>query len=477
MAHAAAAAVKAGTDLECGYGKGQAYPALVQAVQQKLITEAELDTALTRLFRARFELGMFDPPSSYAYGRIPFSEVNSPEHRQLSLKAARESMVLLKNADHALPLKSGIASIAVVGPTAELVQSLQGNYNGPPPSPVSPLAGIEKRFASARIAYAQGSTLVEGFAMPIEHTALHPSQGLPATVKTLPYSRTPPISAELPLSRAPTAISTSTGTRSSPSKACSAITIPCAGAAPSRRQPKARISSVCASIICHVWKILEGFRLYLDGKLLVASNEKSTPERGAVTDEAVHFSDTQPHQIRLEYLHGTGSAGIDLTWQAPAAVLRDEAVKAARAVGCNYRGGRSFTFPRRRRDAGEAGGLQRRRSDQHRFAGGAATIAQGAGRTGKPLVVVVMQPGSAVAVNWAQEHALAVPRSAALWRSGWHGAIPETLAGLHESRRVPARRRSTLPSTNCRPYSTTRCGRMARTGILTASRSTVLAMA
>ena len=106
MARAAAAAVKAGTDLECGYGKGQAYPALVQAVQQKLITEAELDIALTRLFRARFELGMFDPPSSYAYGRIPFSEVNSPEHRQLSLKAARESMVLLKNADHALPLES-----------------------------------------------------------------------------------------------------------------------------------------------------------------------------------------------------------------------------------------------------------------------------------------------------------------------------------------------------------------------------------
>ncbi len=141
MAHAAAAAVKAGTDLECGYGEGKAFPALAQAVQEHLITEADLDIALTRLFRARFRLGMFDPPSSFAYGRISFDEVNSPEHRQLSLKAARESMVLLKNADQALPLKSGIASIAVVGPTAELVQSLQGNYNGPPPSPVYPLAG------------------------------------------------------------------------------------------------------------------------------------------------------------------------------------------------------------------------------------------------------------------------------------------------------------------------------------------------
>lgn len=93
------------------------------------------------------------------------------------LQAARESIVLLKNQNHTLPLKSGVSRITVVGPTAELVQSLQGNYNGPPPSPVYPLEGIEKRFSSAKVTYAQGSTLVEGFAMPIEHTALHPSSG------------------------------------------------------------------------------------------------------------------------------------------------------------------------------------------------------------------------------------------------------------------------------------------------------------
>lgn len=78
MAHAAAAAVKAGTDLECGYGEGQAFPSLVDAVHQGLIKESEIDDALRRLFRARFKLGMFDPPSSFAYGRIPMSEVNSP---------------------------------------------------------------------------------------------------------------------------------------------------------------------------------------------------------------------------------------------------------------------------------------------------------------------------------------------------------------------------------------------------------------
>jgi beta-glucosidase len=149
MAHAAADAVKAGTDLECGFGTGQAFPALVDAVHQGLLSEADLDIALHRLFRARFRLGMFDPPSSFAYGRIPFSEVNSPAHRALSLQAARESMVLLKNANDILPLDPKlIHSIAVIGPEAELLQSLQGNYNGPPPAPVYPLDGIEKRFTS-----------------------------------------------------------------------------------------------------------------------------------------------------------------------------------------------------------------------------------------------------------------------------------------------------------------------------------------
>src|SRR5689334_16874239 len=72
MAQAAADAVKAGTDLECGFGEGQAFPALVDAVHQNLVTEADLNNALHRLFRARFKLGMFDPPSSFEYGQIPF---------------------------------------------------------------------------------------------------------------------------------------------------------------------------------------------------------------------------------------------------------------------------------------------------------------------------------------------------------------------------------------------------------------------
>jgi beta-glucosidase len=425
MAHAAAAAVKAGTDLECGYGKGQAYPALVQAVQQKLITEAELDTALTRLFRARFELGMFDPPASYTYGRIPFSEVNSAEHRQLSLKAARESMVLLKNVDHTLPLKAGIGSIAVVGPTAELVQSLQGNYNGPPPSPVSPLVGIEKRFSSARIAYAQGSSLVGGFAMPIEHTALLPASGSGYGL-TGEYFSNKDFNGTPVLTRTDRSINFNWDKvvpvaglqRNNYSVRWSGTFTP---PAPGEYKLGVRIN------YCYACENAEGFRLYLDGKLLVSSNEKSTPERGAVTDETVHFKDTQPHQIRLEYIHGTGSAGIDLTWQAPATVLRDEAVKAARQSDVIIATvGLSPSLEGEEMPVKLEG-----------FSGGDRTsidlptvqedLLKALAATGKPLVVV-LQNGSALAVNWAQEHANAILEA---WYPGEEGgtAIAETLAG------------------------------------------------
>ena len=425
MAHAAAAAVKAGTDLECGYGEGKAFPALAQAVQQKLITEAEIDVALTRLFRARFKLGMFDPPSSYAYGRIPFSEVNSPEHRQLSLKAARESMVLLKN-DGALPLKAGVASIAVVGPTAELVQSLQGNYNGPPPSPVYPLNGIEKRFSSAKINYAQGSTLVEGLAMPIEHTALRPASGS-GNGLTAEYFNSKDLSGAPVLTRTDRNVNFNWDKvipvaglqRNNYSVRWSGNFIP---PAPGQYKIGVRVN------YCYACENAEGFRLYLDDKLLVSSsNNEKTPERGTVIDGTVNFADAQPHPIRLEYLHGTGSAGIDLTWQAPADVLKDEAVKAAQqsdvviaTVGLSPSlEGEEMPVKLEGFSGGDRTSIDLPAAQENLLKAVAAT--------GKPLIVV-LQNGSALAVNWAQEHANAILEA---WYPGAEGgtAIAETLAG------------------------------------------------
>jgi beta-glucosidase len=425
MPHAAAAAVKAGTDLECGYKTWQAFPSLIDAVRQGLIKEADLDNALRRLFRARFKLGMFDPPSSYTYGRIPASEVNSLEHRQQSLHAARESMVLLKNQGQTLPLKAGIARIAVVGPTAEFVQSLQGNYNGPLPSPVYPLNGIEKRFASAKVAYAQGSTLVEGFAMPIEHTALHPASGS-GNGLTGEYFSSQDLSGTPVLTRTDGNVNFNWDKvvpvnglqRNNYSVRWSGSFTP---PAPGEYKLGVRVN------YCYSCENEEGFRLYLDGKLLVESIGKTTGDRGAVIEAPVTFSDAQPHPIRLEYLHTTGTAGIDLTWQAPAAVLRDQAVQAAKEsdVAIAFVGlspeleGEEMAV----KLAGFSGG-DRTSID---LPAAQEELLKALATTGKPLVVV-LQNGSALAVNWAQQNANAILEA---WYPGEEGgtAIAETLAG------------------------------------------------
>jgi beta-glucosidase len=389
-----------------------------------VIKESDLDTALRRLFRARFKLGMFDPPSSFAYGRIPMSEVNSSEHRQLSLRAARESIVLLKNQDHALPLKAGIARIAVVGPTAELIQSLQGNYNGPPPSPVYPLQGIEKRFSSATVLYAQGSTLVEGFAMPIEHTALHPVGGSGDGL-TGEYFSSPDLSGLPVLTRVDRNINFNWDKvapveglqRNNYSVRWSGAFTP---PAPGEYKLGVRVN------YCYSCENTEGFRLYLDDKLLVKNGGK-TPERGEVIQSSVRFSDTQPHPIRLEYLHGTGTAGIDLAWQAPAAALRDQAVEAAKQSEVTIAFvGLSPALEGEEMPVKLAG-----------FSGGDRTsidlpaeqedLLKALAATGTPLVVV-LENGSALAVNWAEQHAKAILEA---WYPGEEGgtAIAETLAG------------------------------------------------
>ena len=153
-AASAALAVKSGCDLECG----QVYPALVQAVREGLITEAEIDVALGRLLAARFQLGMFDPPERVPYASIPYEVVDSPRHHALALEMARESLVLLKNEDSLLPLGAEVRRIAVIGPTADSRDVLTGNYAGTPSRPVTLLEGIRQAApAGTRVLYAAGS--------------------------------------------------------------------------------------------------------------------------------------------------------------------------------------------------------------------------------------------------------------------------------------------------------------------------------
>jgi beta-glucosidase len=135
---AAAAAVKAGDDLCCGTD----YNSLVRAVKDGLISEKEIDTAVSRVLEARFRLGLFDPREKVPYAQIPISQNDTPAHEALALKMARESIVLLKN-DGLLPLdRAKIKRIAVIGDNANSMAALLGNYNGTPARPVTILDGI-----------------------------------------------------------------------------------------------------------------------------------------------------------------------------------------------------------------------------------------------------------------------------------------------------------------------------------------------
>ncbi|HEX5399464.1 MAG TPA: glycoside hydrolase family 3 C-terminal domain-containing protein, partial [Verrucomicrobiae bacterium] len=109
-----------------------------------LISTEEIDTAVTRVLTARFRLGMFDPPDKVPFAQIPISENNTPAHQALALKVAEESVVLLKNGG-LLPLnRAKIKRIAVIGPNADSLSALVGNYNGTPARPVTILDGIKQ---------------------------------------------------------------------------------------------------------------------------------------------------------------------------------------------------------------------------------------------------------------------------------------------------------------------------------------------
>jgi beta-glucosidase len=138
---AAADAVKAGCDL-CS-GGGREYYALTRAVKLGLISETEIDAALYHGLKARFQLGLFDPPAQVPYSKITLADNDTPEHAALALKVARESIVLLKN-DGTLPLDhQKLRRILVVGANANSIPALLGNYHGDPSRPITILNGIK----------------------------------------------------------------------------------------------------------------------------------------------------------------------------------------------------------------------------------------------------------------------------------------------------------------------------------------------
>ncbi|HYW94258.1 MAG TPA: glycoside hydrolase family 3 C-terminal domain-containing protein [Bacteroidales bacterium] len=155
---AAAMAFINGTDLNCG--KTSQY--LKGAFEQGLITEQEIDISVKRLVLARLKLGMFDPQEDVPFANIPYSVVCSENNHNAAVEAAKKSIVLLKNDGNALPLSKNLKRIAVIGPNADDIETLLGNYNGTPRHPLTPLQGIvNKAGNNTHVIYAPGCRLAE----------------------------------------------------------------------------------------------------------------------------------------------------------------------------------------------------------------------------------------------------------------------------------------------------------------------------
>jgi beta-glucosidase len=426
---ASAQAVKAGTDLDCG----AAYKALPAAVRQGMLGESDMDTSLVRLFTARMRLGMFDPPESVPFHTIPYSEVDSPAHRELALRAARESIVLLENHNQFLPLKPSIRKIAVIGPTADLIEAIEGNYNATSRNPVTPLKGLQKQFGAANVFYAPGTTLAAGTPAPIPSEYLRTDatlqtaglkgeyfdniefQGEPKLVRVDPRINFN-WNQVLPAPDFPTSDFAVrwTGVLVPPQPGAYGLSFR------GLRYITAYDPANGSSSYGPDSRMYDRIRLYVDGKLVLTMNSK--PQSARLT-----FDDTKPHEIRIEYAHISSDRFVDFEWDPPVGSMMDVARKAVQSADAIVA------------VVGLSSNLEGEEMNVHvdGFDGGDRTdihlpavqqqLLEELKATGKPLVVVLTS-GSALAVDWAKEHADALLQA---WYPGEEGgtAIADTLVG------------------------------------------------
>ncbi len=169
---AIAAAIHSGVDIECG---NTFVPYLPELAEKNVVATPFIDSAVRRIMRSRFLLGLYDPPSQVPYTKIPLSVVDGPEHRELARQAAREAIILLRNEGSLLPLDTArLRRVAVLGPLADV--ALLGGYTGRYSHAVSPLEGLRNALGADKILYEKG-TDVTIVLPPLPDTLLLPPEG------------------------------------------------------------------------------------------------------------------------------------------------------------------------------------------------------------------------------------------------------------------------------------------------------------
>jgi beta-glucosidase len=418
QAEAAAVSLKKGMDNECADFFTVAkdthdYQPYVDAVKQGLLTEADFNVSLNRLFTARMRLGMFDPPEKVPYAQTPESEIDSAAHRELALKTARESIVLLKN-DGVLPFAASVKKILVVGPLAESAEVLHGNYSGTASHAVTALEGIRKQFAAAQVTYVAGTNFLRQETV-IPASALSTDDGKPG-LKGEYFAGSD-------FTGTPQVVRTDAGLdlqlfHPNPH----AITPP-----PGMKDFSARWTGFLTPAESGSYQVgLVGSmnRMWLDGKLIVDDAVLHDPNPQEVT---IALTKGHRYAVKIEYVRG--GFGTKLVWLPVSADPSFEAASAARqadivvaVVGITSKlEGEEMKVDVPGFKGGDRTSLNLPAEEEALLG-----ALKGAG---KPLVVVLMN-GSALAVNWANDHADAILEA---WYSGEEGgtAIAQTLAGIN----------------------------------------------
>ena len=407
---AEALSMQRGTDLDCNE-PGDDSSGYLEAVQKGLLAEKDLNTAVKRLMRARFELGMFDPPALVKYAQTPISENDSAAHRALALKAARETMVLLKNKG-VLPLDETTKKIAVVGPLADSARVLEGNYNGVPSRSVTALQGILDQFPKAKVTFEPGTEFLR-LGMPVPGAALLTPDGKPGLRGE--YFEGTELKAPAFVSRVDRDVDFEFA-EPAPGMSAQNFSVRWTGFLKPQEGGVYNLGMTGD----------DGYRVWLDGRLLV---EDWGPHGPSTKTARVTLEKGRRYALRIEYFQGGGGAVARLVWSRAVARLQEAAVAAAREADVTIA------------VVGITSDLEGEEMDVNvpGFHGGdrisidlpaeEENLLKAVSATGTPLVVVLMN-GSPLAVNWAQQHADAILEA---WYPGEAGgtAIAETLAGAN----------------------------------------------
>ena len=403
------AGFKAGMDLICGDYRNQMTtdaPAIVAAVKQGLLPEAVIDRALERLFTGRFALGLFDPPSSVPWSKITQADYDTPAHRELSLRVAKESLVLLKNAGGLLPLKAAPKTIAVIGPNADSVEALLGNYNGEPSQPVTVLEGIRRRFPQSDVLYAQGVGLTGPMETPVPVAALCPDAACATRGLRAEHFDNPE------LTGAP--IRTETGAAELSWRERRRTSVRWTGTLTAPESGEYQFGFVSN----------QGYRIWVDDELI--ANDWNQRDAPAAAGGKIRLEAQRSYAVKIEASQWGRRGDQRWAWSLPSYTGGDAVAAARRAdlvvmvAGLSARiEGEELRFKAPGFQGGDRTSLDLPASQQR--------LLERVAALGKPVVLVLMN-GSAMAVNWADRHLPAIVQA---WYPGGEGgtAVAALLAG------------------------------------------------